>query len=634
VVILLNSSFFTFFASLIFSIQIFAETLKIDDSFQRESSEKYLTYIKEGNYIFKPQEIFDMNLKKAEKSFFGFQNGFFWTKFSIENISKTSQNLVIYNFVPEMSFIEISIFKNGAYVKTIQTGFSKSQEEAEQFYRLPMLNFTINPNEKITFVSKIKNLFLYNLGWEILKIEKFLVEDNYRNMLLTFFGGLATFFTFLTLLLFFAYKEVTFIYISLFAISSVIFHFSFQGLIYLFDIGLNAESITTLTWVSAILCNLFPFLYSYKFFDVKNYKKISFLLKLNIYYFLLLIPILFHLILSDSTAIFYISQYSIVISFLTMTLLFFVSIFMTIKKELGAIYFMFGQGAVSLSFFFYILALFGILPYTEDIQFIMPFTGVFFILTTMYSQYLKTKERFVQIQKKKDFLLQQSRFSAMGQAIGSISHQWKEPLSSLSGSVAVLETSFIYQKENFEMYFQQELPVLKKSIDLMAKTINEFSTYYKGRDIPENFSTTKTINNILSILKTRIVTANTEIKIKNDVEILNSYEHIFSNIVLVLISNSLDEFINLKLQDKKQDNLILIQLSKIENRVTLHYKDNAGGIKLNPIEQVFEYFITTKDTEGMGLPIAKMLIEDRLHGLIKVSNTENGAYFYIEFPVI
>jgi signal transduction histidine kinase len=621
--------------NIIFQTTIFSKDLIIDENFtveNSENSENYLQYIKDKN--FEPDDIFTMRLSAQKEAFLGFQNGVFWTKFSIKNISKENKKLVLYNFLSETDLIETWIFRNGLFYKKEKTGLSVPRNETTNFYRLSFIEFTISQNEEITFVSKIKNTFIYNLNWEIIDSYKFLIEETYKKIFLGFFSGAGVLFAFATLFLYFAYNDKTFIFISFFSISTVIFHLSFQGIIYILDIGISPKKLSIIIWVSAILCNLFPLLYSYSFFNVgKKYKRIALILKISIIYFISIIPIIIYTIYYEQTIIYQLSKYSILISFLIMNFLFFIAIFMFFKKEIGSIYFLIGQGLVSISFFLYILALFQFLPYTENLQYLMPTVAILFIFTTVYSQYVKLKYEFKVIREKKDFLLQQSRFSAMGQAIGSISHQWKEPLNTLSTSISLLEFSFLYQRKKFENYFQDEIPTLKNSLNLMNKTIDEFSTYYKGKDTPKDFSTTTTINNIKNILNTKIITTNTKMLIENGVEHINSYEHIFSNILLVLVSNSLDEFINFKLENIENENFISIKIENIENNFVFHYKDNAGGIKLNPIERVFEYFATTKNTEGMGLPIAKMLIEDRLNGEITVSNTNIGVYFYIKFPL-
>ncbi|EJF06246.1 7TM-containing protein possibly involved in signal transduction,histidine kinase [Thiovulum sp. ES] len=616
----------------LFQTTIFPESLIINDNFKEGSSENYLQYVKDRN--FELDDVLKMKLATQKESFLGFQNGVFWTKFSIKNISKESKKFIIYNFLSETDLIEIWIFRNGVFYKKEKTGLSVPRNKTTNFYRLSFVEFTISPNEEIAFISKIKNTFIYNLNWEIIDSSKFRIEESYKKIILGFISGLVILFAFATFFLYFAYNDKTFLFISLFSISTLVFHLSFQGLIYIFDFGISSKQLSIMIWASAILCNLFPLLYSYSFFNIgKKYKRIALLLKISIIYFISIIPVTIYAIYYELPIIYYLSKYSIFISFLIMNFLFFTAIFMFLKKEIGSIYFLIGQGLVSISFFFYNLALFQLFPYTENLQFLMPIVGIIFIFTTLYSQYVKLKYEFKTIREKKDFLLQQSRFSAMGQAIGSISHQWKEPLNTLSISISLLEVSFLYKRKDFKNYFQDEIPILKNSLDLMNKTIDEFSTYYRGKDAPKNFSTTATINNIKSILKTKITTTNTEIFVENRVEYIVSYEHIFSNIVLVLISNSLDEFINFKLDNIENENFISIKIEKIENNFVFHYKDSAGGIKLNPVERVFEYFATTKNTEGMGLPIAKMLIEDRLNGKIKVSNTDIGVYFYIKFPL-
>ena len=130
-------------------------------------------------------------------------------------------------------------------------------------------------------------------------------------------------------------------------------------------------------------------------------------------------------------------------------------------------------------------------------------------------------------------------------------------------------------------------------------------------------------------MSAKINLKNTSITINiNDTITINNYEHIFSNIILVLIDNSLDAFEN------KANNTITLTIVKNKDEYTLTYIDNAGGIKIEPIEEVFEYFVTSKgkkEGQGMGLALAKMLVNDRLDGSILVKNINDGVEFTIHF---
>jgi signal transduction histidine kinase len=139
----------------------------------------------------------------------------------------------------------------------------------------------------------------------------------------------------------------------------------------------------------------------------------------------------------------------------------------------------------------------------------------------------------------------------------------------------------------------------------------------------------------MEILNSKIILKNVEFKLEIDDEFeLNCYEHIFSNIMMILIDNSLDSF-----QSNTLGNQIKISINRYNNHYKIEYIDNAGGIKIKPIEKIFEYFISSKDGtntkgHGMGLAIAKMLVEDRLKGKISVKNSKDGAIFRIILKVI
>ncbi|MGJ0358002.1 ATP-binding protein [Aliarcobacter cryaerophilus] len=108
---------------------------------------------------------------------------------------------------------------------------------------------------------------------------------------------------------------------------------------------------------------------------------------------------------------------------------------------------------------------------------------------------------------------------------------------------------------------------------------------------------------------------------------LYSYEHIISNTFLVLFNNSLEAS-----DTFNDENYIKISANIIDNKTIITYEDNAGGIKIKPIELVFDYFVTSKNnnkSSGIGLAVAKLLIEERLNGKISVTNNDAGAVFTI-----
>jgi sensor histidine kinase regulating citrate/malate metabolism len=121
-----------------------------------------------------------------------------------------------------------------------------------------------------------------------------------------------------------------------------------------------------------------------------------------------------------------------------------------------------------------------------------------------------------------------------------------------------------------------------------------------------------------------------KLNIDDDLKV-NSHKHVLSNIFMILIDNSMDAFDS----NSEDKNIIEINCKKQnDNSYEINYSDNAGGIKIEPIEKVFEYFVSTKtqkESSGIGLPLLKLLVTDKLNGTVKVSNSNIGVIFNIRF---
>ena len=71
------------------------------------------------------------------------------------------------------------------------------------------------------------------------------------------------------------------------------------------------------------------------------------------------------------------------------------------------------------------------------------------------------------------------------------------------------------------------------------------------------------------------------------------------------------------------------------DKVIALIRDNAGGIPEEIIGRVFDPYFTTKEEgkgTGIGLYMAKMIIERNMGGRITVRNTDEGAEFRLELP--
>ncbi len=506
-------------------------------------------------------------------------------------------------------------------------GDLREQNDRESLSSYSSFNLNIEPDETIEIVSKIENYYIYSIGWSIKKSSDFAKHDSKKLYLFGFFAGILILFCIYNVINTVLYKNRIYLIICGIAISLGLYQFSFHGVLYFLDFGLNLELITALAWNTSSFAAIFLLLFAYFFFEQgKKYKKSSYITLFFIACFIALLFIITAAQFKNEELFSY--AWLVALTILATTIyLFSFSIYALYKKETGAIYYFLGEGTLLVVIFFHTLGLFNIIVYNYALQFLIPSAYIVDLLSLVIALYFKNKKEQDELRKSRLLLIEQSRFNSIGQAVGYISHQWKAPLTSVGTSLTLLETIYNHEIDRLSGTFEKQLPIMKKSIELMKQSIDEFSTFYQTKNTKEDFLVKNVVVNVVDILNSKIVHKNVEIAfdIDDDFEIYG-YEHIFANIFLILINNSLEAFI------APENNYIKIAISTVDKKIVITYEDNAGGIKIEPIESVFEYFTSQKTNQkgsGLGLVIAKLLVNEKLQGEIGVKNGEKGAIFTI-----
>ena len=108
-----------------------------------------------------------------------------------------------------------------------------------------------------------------------------------------------------------------------------------------------------------------------------------------------------------------------------------------------------------------------------------------------------------------------------------------------------------------------------------------------------------------------------------------------SRFIFILLNNAIDA-IKIRLKEKSiEQGHISIILCCQDNQGLIKISDNGGGIYTEPIDSIFEAYFTTKfdvNGTGIGLHIAKNIIEDRMKGSLNVENIEGGSCFSMKIP--
>lgn len=615
------------------SISIYAqEIILLEENKKVHSTLEGLYYQQDTKEQYNARDILLKNdLIKAKKFNLGLMDGPIWTKVTVKNNSNTTKEMVFYNQRPGINYITTYIYKDNKLIKNIALGDLEPQSKREMLHRFSSFKYQFSPYEEITIVAKVDNYIAQVIGWMVKDPHTFYYNEHILDMLTAFLMGFIFFYILFNLVLYIIYRSRGYLYLIAAIVSLKLYTLSAFGYFYSFDIGLNLLLLTNLAWNSGIAVYVVLIYFPYYFFNMKEkYPKLGFALKSFSALYLSTIILTQYLIYVDES-LFIHYEYIRLLYVIAPFILIFTGFYLVYKKEKWSAYFLFAQLLVAYMYLYQVLAhLGGSIKPSDSMQLHVPIAFAIDGVILLTIMYLRNKKEQDDQRLSKDLLLEQSRFLTIGQAIGNIAHQWKMPLSHIGSIVTMLKSTFNHNKPNIEKNLHNAIPQLEESINSMNDTINIFSQYYMTNANKQDFQPYNSLNGyILNMLEAKILLKNVSIDFKFKKEItIHNYEYIFTNIMMILINNSLDAF------EKNDANKIEIIISKNKDLINIIYKDNAGGIKIKPIEKAFEHFITTKDKgHGLGLPMVKMLVEDRLEGGIKAKNKDDGLEITISFPI-
>lgn len=236
----------------------------------------------------------------------------------------------------------------------------------------------------------------------------------------------------------------------------------------------------------------------------------------------------------------------------------------------------------------------------------------------------KVEEEILKREEKEKIILEQSKFAAMGEMIDAIAHQWTQPLSILSLYSNSLEFDY---KEGIvdEAYIDDFQKKVNSTIEHMNCTLTEFRTFFREDKTREEFDIKTMIEKVFLFVKDEFIKEKItlNLKIDNNFKIIG-IENEFKHILLNLINNSKDAFIVNKIKERE----IIVKAYVNGDIKVLEISDNAGGIPIEIIDDIFKANFTTKGNGGTGIGLyMSSLIAQKYHCELSVENIEKGAQF-------
>jgi len=243
----------------------------------------------------------------------------------------------------------------------------------------------------------------------------------------------------------------------------------------------------------------------------------------------------------------------------------------------------------------------------------------------------RVREELLRNREKDALMIQQSRLAAMGEMLSNIAHQWRQPLNELGITIQMIRYDYddgLLDRQKIDTFIESCMT----TIQYMSNTINDFRDFFKHDRLPRLFDLEASVQNAVGLVRASLQHAGISLAVELDRRcMVMGHSNELSQVILNIINNARDALVERHIADP-----VIRIASRIEGshaRVTI--TDNAGGVDPDIIDKIFDPYFTTRHKAqgtGLGLYMARMILESKLGGRITVINTGTGAQFQIVIP--
>jgi len=242
---------------------------------------------------------------------------------------------------------------------------------------------------------------------------------------------------------------------------------------------------------------------------------------------------------------------------------------------------------------------------------------------------IKVQEKVTEVKQQEQMLIAQSRLAAMGEMLSMIAHQWRQPLSTMTLMITNAKFASMFNKT--PTHENTILDEISDTLIYLSDTIDDFQTYFEPQKKTETVEISKLIERAMQFTKTRFRLNNVALFTsgKSDI-VVETYGSELVQILINLFNNAVDAIGDTNPAVRH----VMISAGEADDRVRIVVEDSGGGIDAEILPRIFEPYFSTKSKNGtgLGLYMAKMIIESHIGGTITAENGPSGAIFTITLP--
>lgn len=241
----------------------------------------------------------------------------------------------------------------------------------------------------------------------------------------------------------------------------------------------------------------------------------------------------------------------------------------------------------------------------------------------------RVSEMVADLRRKDQTLIQQSRLAAMGEMIGNIAHQWRQPLNNVALIIQNIEMQFdsgTLTREEMGNDIHEAMEVLLQ----MSSKIDDLRNLFRVDKERQEFFVSKVVGRTLDLVSPNLGSHKIKVEIESDDEVAaTGYQNEYAQVLINIISNASEAAIERNTPLPR----IMIRITSENGRSVVSVRDNCGGIPDDILPKIFDPYFTTRGPDrgtGIGLYMSKVIIEQNMAGKLTARNVDGGGEFRVE----
>lgn len=233
-----------------------------------------------------------------------------------------------------------------------------------------------------------------------------------------------------------------------------------------------------------------------------------------------------------------------------------------------------------------------------------------------------------EIRNTQDMMIAQSRHAAMGEMIGMIAHQWRQPLSTISMAINNFLIDLDLDGLDPDQCKKNGNEILSH-ISYLSQTIDVFRNFLRPDKEKDASRMIDIVKEAEAMIGASLQNNGIAWEIVNESKsVIEVYSRELLQVIINILNNAKEALVSNQVQDKR----INIDILDEKGYVVARLCNNGGTIPIDVMPHIFDPYFSTKDEKvgtGLGLYMSKTIIEKHLNGKISVENSENGVCFTI-----